>query len=97
MSLWLFGLDHLGLIQAPYNRRTKCLKRWSGREDLNLRPPGPELSQYKFQVLHLVSLRDQKALFSLAQLYRSCTEAPAHPFTTADPRSKPISIFCRPA
>jgi hypothetical protein len=20
----------------------KCLKRWSGREDLNLRPPGPE-------------------------------------------------------
>jgi hypothetical protein len=24
---------------------------WSGREDLNLRPPGPELSQYKLQVL----------------------------------------------
>jgi hypothetical protein len=27
------------------------LEVWSGREDLNLRPPGPELSQYKLQVL----------------------------------------------
>ena len=39
-----------------------------------LRPLGPELSQYKFQVLCLVSLRGQQAIVSLAQLYRSCTE-----------------------
>jgi len=69
MSLWLFGLDHLGLIQAPYNRRTKCLKRWSGREDLNLRPPGPEHKGVKIQVLHLVSLRSQQANLSLSQSY----------------------------
>jgi hypothetical protein len=37
---------------------------------------GPELSQYKLQVLHLVSLRGQQTTFSLAQLYRSCTEVP---------------------
>jgi hypothetical protein len=49
-------------------------QEWSGREDLNLRPPGPELSQYKLQMLHLVSLRGQQTTFSLAQLYRSCTE-----------------------
>ena len=49
---------------------------WSGREDLNLRPPGPELSQYKLQVLHLVSLREQNTTFSLAQLYRTCTDLP---------------------
>ena len=41
-------------------------KDWSGREDLNLRPPGPELSQYKLQVLYLVSLRDQQTTISLA-------------------------------
>jgi hypothetical protein len=41
---------------------------------LNLRPPGPELSQYKLQVLYLVSLREQSTTFSLAQLYRTCTD-----------------------
>ena len=41
---------------------------------MNLRPPGPELSQYKLQVLYLVSLRGQRTMFFLAQLYRSCTE-----------------------
>src|ERR1700722_19169599 len=48
--------------------------KWSGREDLNLRPPGPELWKYKVQLLYLVSLREQRTSFSLAQLYRSCTE-----------------------
>ena len=42
-------------------------KRWSGREDLNLRPPGPELWKYKLQVLYLVSLREQRTSFSLAR------------------------------
>src|SRR5215469_15693747 len=32
----------------------------------------------KIQVLHLVSLRNQKATLSLPQLYRSCTELPEH-------------------
>jgi putative addiction module antidote len=41
---------------------------------LNLRPPGPELWKYQLQVLYLVSLREQHTSFSLAQLYRSCTE-----------------------
>jgi hypothetical protein len=36
--------------------------------------PGPEPSQYKLQVLYLVSLRGQQTTLSLAQLYRSCTE-----------------------
>jgi hypothetical protein len=45
-----------------------------GREDLNLRPPGPELCNYKLQVLYLVSLRDRRTHFSLSQLYRSYTE-----------------------
>src|SRR5580704_13972420 len=36
---------------------------WSGREDLNLRPPGPEDEQVKIQVLHLVSLRSKKPVF----------------------------------
>jgi hypothetical protein len=43
---------------------------------LNLRPPGPEPSQRKFQVLYLVSLRVSKPTFSLAQLYRTCTDIP---------------------
>jgi hypothetical protein len=37
---------------------------------LNLRPPGPELSQCKLQVLYLVSLRNSKPIF----LSLSCTE-----------------------
>jgi hypothetical protein len=49
-------------------------KDWSGREDLNLRPPGPELLKPKFQMLHLASLRDQYTIPSLPQLYLSCTE-----------------------
>jgi len=49
-------------------------QEWSGREDLNLRPPGPELLESKFQMLHLVSLRNQRTVLSLLQLYRSCTE-----------------------
>src|SRR5215470_1059230 len=44
------------------------------RKDLNLRPPGPEQQNHKFQVLHLVSLRNQNSVLSLAQLSRSCTE-----------------------
>ena len=43
-------------------------------EDMNLRSPGPELWKYKLQVLCLVSLREQRTVFSLAQLYRTCTE-----------------------
>jgi len=43
---------------------------------LNLRPPGPEPCNYKLQVLYLVSLRGQKPILPLAQLYRSCTEGP---------------------
>ena len=43
---------------------------------MNLRPPGPELSQYKLQALYLVSLREQRTSFSLAQVYRSCTDLP---------------------
>jgi len=42
-------------------------KKWSGREDFNLRPPGPELWKYKLQVLYLVSLRD----FGTRQKYPS--------------------------
>lgn len=38
------------------------------------RPPGPEEMDQKIQVLHLASLRNQKATLSLPQLYRSCTE-----------------------
>jgi hypothetical protein len=45
-------------------------KDWSGREDLNLRPPGPEPRKSKFQMLHLVSLRSQRTIF----LSLSCTE-----------------------
>src|SRR5713101_3591455 len=37
-------------------------------------PWSPELGNSKIQVLHLVSLRNQKAILSLPQLYRSCTE-----------------------
>jgi len=39
-----------------------------------VRPPGPEPWNYKLQVLYLVSLRGQKSILPLAQLYRSCTE-----------------------
>jgi hypothetical protein len=45
-------------------------KDWWGREDLNLRPPGPEDRSVKIQVLHLVSLRSQIQLFFLSL---SCT------------------------
>src|SRR5580658_7726052 len=44
-------------------------KKWSGREDLNLRPPGPEPCNHKLQALYLVSLRGQKSILPLAQLY----------------------------
>src|SRR5215471_14097144 len=49
---------------------------WSGRVDLNHRPPGPENAPKKIQVLHLASLRSQKAILSPPQLYRSCSETP---------------------
>jgi Phage integrase family len=45
-------------------------KGWSGREDLNLRPPGPEHRSVKIQVLHLVSLRSQKPIFLSPQWFR---------------------------
>src|SRR5215470_56891 len=37
-------------------------------------PLGPEQKNTKSQVLHLVSLRNQKATLSLPQLYPGCTE-----------------------
>ena len=40
----------------------------------NHRPPGFQPGNQKIQVLHVVSLRSQKAILSLLQLYRSCTE-----------------------
>jgi hypothetical protein len=40
----------------------------------NSPPPAPNYGKYKLQVLYLVSLREQRTSFSLAQLYRSCTE-----------------------
>jgi|HubBroStandDraft_2_1064218.scaffolds.fasta_scaffold122952_3 hypothetical protein len=67
-------------------------KDWSGREDLNLRPPGPELSQYKLQVLYLVSLRDQQTTISLAQLYRtSCLDGDSRAFTLGNSRESGIA------
>ena len=49
-------------------------QKWSGREDLNLRPPGPEPRKCKLQVLCLVSLREPKAILSspsiVPKLYR---------------------------
>ena len=42
-------------------------KRWSGKEDLNLRPLVPNYWKYKLQVLYLVSLREQRSSFSLAR------------------------------
>jgi len=49
---------------------------WSGREDLNLRPPGPEPRVGQIQVLHSVSLRSQQAVLLSPQLYQSSTENP---------------------
>jgi hypothetical protein len=49
-------------------------EEWSGRVDLNHRPPGPEQQNQKIQMLRLVSLRSQKAILSLPRLYRSCPE-----------------------
>jgi hypothetical protein len=40
------------------------------REDSTSDPPSPEDKNSKIQVLHLVSLRNQKAVLSLPQLYR---------------------------
>lgn len=40
----------------------------------HLRPPGPEPRKSKFQMLLLMSLRSQRIIVSLPQLYRSCTE-----------------------
>ena len=41
---------------------------------MNLQPLVPNQEQVKIQVLHLVSLRSQKATHSLPRLYRCCTE-----------------------
>jgi hypothetical protein len=70
------GVSFVPTYRKPFDlifERAKT-KEWSGREDLNLRPPGPELLESKFQMLHLVSLRNQRTVLSLLQLYRSCTE-----------------------
>jgi hypothetical protein len=68
--------------QRPTEHRLAADGRLAGcgadRVGLNLRSPGPELWNYKLQVLYLVSLREQRTLFSLAQLYRSCTENGDH-------------------
>jgi hypothetical protein len=42
------------------------------------RTPGFQPETQKIQVLHPVSLRSQKAILSLPQLYRICTELPEH-------------------
>jgi hypothetical protein len=51
------------------------LEEWSGREDSNLRPPGPEPGKRKCQMPDTVSLRDQTAILSqpsfVPKLYRN--------------------------
>jgi site-specific DNA recombinase len=62
--------------RKPFDMISERAKReeWSGREDLNLRPPGPEHRAVKIQVLHLASLRCQKTNLSLASVVPSCPE-----------------------
>jgi len=49
-------------------------KEWSGRLDLNQRPPGPEPKEVKNLSAHLASLRSRKATLFLASIVRSCRE-----------------------
>jgi hypothetical protein len=57
----------------------------------DLRPPGPELSQHKLQVLHLVSLRGQQTTFSLSL---SCTEVlPRNPISSNEERNGRVQPF----
>jgi len=70
------GVSFTPTYRKPFDlifERAKT-ENWSGREDLNLRPPGPEQKNTKFQVLHLVSLTNHKTVLSLLYLYRTCTE-----------------------
>ena len=65
---------------VTYVSGTDIKRNGRGERILNLRPPGPELSRYKLQVLYLVSLRAQQTSLSIVQLYRSCTEKPPKRF-----------------
>jgi hypothetical protein len=71
---WGWASRFLNCAQLRPRRVPISALEFGGREDLNLRPPGPELWKYKLPLLYLASLRDRRTHFSLAQLCRSCTE-----------------------
>ena len=52
--------------------------KWSGRMDLNHRPPGPELGSEKNKNASLVSLTGKTRKFPLSQMSRSCPEKLDH-------------------
>ena len=72
------------------------LARIRGGRASGFEPPTPGFQQetQKIQVLHPVSLRNQKAILSLPQLYRICTELPEHTVLSYFPRFI-FDVICR--